>query len=270
MDLEGLFLQCVPVVAKLAASQCRRYRFSREEVEDFTQEVNKKIWSNGCAVLRQWKQRSKLPAYLAVVVAKALLDHVDHLWGKWRPSAGAVELGWEAVELERLLDRDKLSFDEASRILRIDRKVQMSESELAGLAARLRPRLHPGRGRQESGGDAAGKAAAGLSSPHNPLASPPESAEDRILREERASRHEKAFAALKAAMASLPDEDFLIVKLRIWDEFKIVDIARHLRLLAEKPLYGRVTRIYDQLREIMERLGIAAEDIGEILRDADS
>lgn len=269
MDLEQTFLRCVPVIAKLAASRCRRYGFSHEEVEDFTQEVYKKVWSHDCAVLRQWEGRGSMATYLAMVVSKALMDHVDHLWGKWRPSAAACDLGFAAIELERLLFRDKRTFDEACHILRIDKKIQMSDSELAALAAKLRPRPHWGRRRQDSGGDAAGRAAAVMSAPADPLASPPESAEDRLLRMERASRREKALAALETAMAALPKEDQAILRLRIWQEMKIVDIARRLRQ-EPKPLYARLAGILNRLCQELERLGIAAADIREILCDADS
>jgi RNA polymerase sigma factor (sigma-70 family) len=269
MDFTKMFEQCVPVIARLAARLCHGYGFSREEVEDFTQEVYKKVWSNDCAVLRQFERRAELATYLRMVVSRALKDYADHLWGKWRPSAAAVELGPVARELERLLYREKRTFDEACHILRADGKVQLSDSELADLAAKLRPRLHLGRSRQETGGDAAGRAAAGMSAPADPLATPPESAEDRMLKKERSSRHEKAFAALEAAMAALPDQDRLILELMIRDELKIVDVARALGL-EQKPLYGRVTVIKNNLRKEMERLGIAAGDIREILRDADS
>jgi RNA polymerase sigma factor (sigma-70 family) len=269
MDFNKTFEQCLPIVDKLASRQCRKYGFSREEVEDFTQEVSKKIWSNDCAVLRQWQGRSKLATYLGAVVSKALKDHVDHLWGKWRPSASAAELGDVAIELERLLVRDRRTLDEACRILRVDRKIPLSEQELAGLAAQLRSRPYWGRNRQDSGGDAAGRAAAGLSSPVYPLATPPESAEDRVLRLERAALHEKVFTALESAMAALPDEDQVIVRCKIWKEWKTVDIAHHLGL-EQKRLYTRLIAILNRLRQEMQRLGIGADDIGEILRDADS
>lgn len=269
MDLQRILDECLPLIRPLAVRQCQRYRLSPDDVEDFAQAVWQKICANEHAVLRQWEGRSQLQWYLATVIGKALQDHVDHLWGKWRPSATAQELGEPALKLERLLVRERMTFDEACHKLRIEDRVALSEVELADLAARLPVRQYWGRSRQDSGGDAAGHAAANRSSPASPFASPLESAEERLLRQEGAPRRRQARAALAGALAELPKEDLLILELRFASGWTLAKIARSMGL-DQKRLYRRTERILERLERDLRRRGVAPEDIRDILREAGS
>jgi RNA polymerase sigma factor (sigma-70 family) len=270
MDPGKTFLECQPLIRKLAARQCAHYALSREDVEDFTQEVQLKLCADDYAVLRQFQERSTLATFLGVVISSKLHDYVDHLWGKWRPSAAAQEMGPVGVEMERLLVRDHLSFHEACQRLLTDQRIGKSEAELAGMAARLpQARLHWGRNRLDSGGDAAGHAAAERSAPANPLGGPAESAEGSVLRQERQPRRRQALTALAAAIQSLPAEDRLLLRLRFQSGLTVAEVARSLRR-EQKPLYPRLERILKRLRHHLQRCGIDAADIRDILRDADS
>jgi RNA polymerase sigma factor (sigma-70 family) len=267
MDPKTTLQENLGVIRALAARQCFRYHLSREEVEDFTQEVFAKLLRDDGAILRQYQERCK-PAYLAMVISTTLRDHVNHLWGKWRSSAAAEALGQDAVALERLVVRDHWSFEEACQILRNDPKVQLDEAALAELAEKLPlHRQRWGRNRLNSGGDAAGRAAAGMSAPGHPLATVPESAEETVLRLERAPRLHRALVALREALTTLPAEDQLILKLKIESDFTVAQIARALAV-DQKPLYTRLPKILGRLRQELERRGIDPEDIRDILRDA--
>ena len=85
----------------------------------------------------------------------------------------------------------------------------------------------------------------------------------RIREQERAATSKRARAALKRAVAQLPDEDRLIVEL-LSKGAKVPEIAAGLRCEA-KPLYARRKKILNTLREAMEREGVHADDIRDIL-----
>jgi len=261
--VEQLYLAQLETVKRLAAYACRRYGFSREEVEDFTQHVLAKIWADGCAVLRKYQGRSSLSTYLAIVVNSALKDYVNSLWGKWRPSAAANRLGQLAIDLETLLVRDRKSFDEACQTLH-SRGVTATDAELSELAARLpprSPRRPDGSYEGEAGGDLRRSAAPGG---REPVAA--ESADERIQLSERQRRWQQAMRALDVAIKALPAEDCMIAKLL--GEFPVVVIAARLGL-DQKALYRRKDKILARLRQALESAGFSAGDVGEILGHAD-
>jgi RNA polymerase sigma factor (sigma-70 family) len=265
-SVEQLYLAQLETIRKLAAYACRRYGFAREEVEDFTQHVLAKIWADDCAVLRKFQGRSNLASYLAVVVQRALQDYVNSLWGKWRPSKAAQRRGQLAIDLEKLLVRDRLGFDEACQTLRL-RGVTETDAELREIAARLPPPsprrlggLHEGTAGSGSG-DRHGSAAPG----REPVAA--ESADDGLWSSERRQRWQHAMQALAAALAALPDDDRLIARM-VGDRFKIAEIAARLGL-DQKPLYKRWEKIKSRLREALESAGVSAADVEEFLDDAD-
>ena len=267
-SVEQLYRAQLETIRKLAAYACRRYGFAREEVEDFTQHVLAKIWADGCAVLCKFQGRSNLASYLAVVVQRALQDYVNSLWGKWRPSKAAQRRGQLAIDLEKLLVRDRRGFDEACRTLRSS-GVTATDAELREIAAKLPPpsarRIGgPHEGASGSGsGDLHGAEAPGRG---EPVAT--ERADDRIWSSERRQRWQHAMQALAAALAALPAEDHLIAKMVFGDDFKVVKIAAGLGL-DQKALYKRKDKIRSRLREALESAGVSAADVAEILDDAD-
>jgi RNA polymerase sigma factor (sigma-70 family) len=267
-SVEEVYRDHLATIDKAARHACRRYGFSREEAEDFAQEVKTKIWTDGCAVLRKHKGRSKLATYLVVVVNHALQDYVNHLWGKWRPSEEAKRHGPLGVQLERLLACDRRSFSEACQILWTNHGVTASEAELADIAAQLPQRL-PRRmdGRGEGEGGPARRPAGGSSLAGEPAAV--ETADERLWRKESARRRERAFQALGAALNTLPPDEWLLVK-RVAEGRTVAQIARSCPHLVQKRLYKQNKRILKKLRQALERAGISAEDVTEILHRADT
>jgi RNA polymerase sigma factor (sigma-70 family) len=269
--VKQLYCEQLPMIEKAAAFLCRRYGFSREEIQDFTQHVHTKILDHDCAVLHNYQGRSSLTTYLATVVQHALQDYVNSRWGKWRPSAEARRLGQLAVDLETLLIRDRQGFDEACQTLR-SRGVTATDAELSAIAARLpqrSPRRMDSSYEIEGGGAwAAGgsrRAAAGSGLRAEPAAA--ESADELLRSKERQRRRQAALQALKAALAALPAEDRLIVKM--FGEVSIAEIARMFEL-DQKALYKRKDKILRRLREALESAGVSAEDVAEILGHVDT
>jgi RNA polymerase sigma factor (sigma-70 family) len=267
-SMEKVFLAHLATIKKAAAHACRRFGLGREDTEDFTQHVLAKICADDYAVLHKHRGQSKLSTYLVVVVQKALLDFMNGKWGKWRPSQEARRLGTLAVRLETLLVRDQLGFREVCQILWTNEGVKESEVALDALAAKLPPRLPR---RPESSIEAGGPAAGGPGrSPGRALdprqLAAAESADERVVSEERARRRERVHQAFVAALHTLPAEDQVIVRLS--GELATVEIARTLGL-EQKALYKRLEKLRKALRAAMEGAGIDARDIAEILDRAD-
>lgn len=243
---EQLFLENLPLIERLIRYAARRCHFSPEEAEDFAGRVKVKLIEDGYGRIRKWKGDSSLPTYLGTVVNHLALDYTDHLWGKWNPSAEAKRLGPVAVLLDKLTSRDGRTFDEACEILRTNYHVD-SVAELREIWIQLPPRV----ARQTAGEEELEKVPDLRDSP-----------EDGLQAEARRKTRRRVHAALEKALAQLPPEDHVII--RMTSEHKIVEIARVLGL-EQKPLYRRIEKIKAFLRKALEDDGISPEDVEEAL-----
>jgi RNA polymerase sigma factor (sigma-70 family) len=251
MTFDELFLANLPHIEKAVAQTCRRYRFQKEEEEDFSSLVKIKLMENDYAVLRKFQGECDLKVYLTVCIKRLMLDHQNHLWGKWRSSTEASRLGEVAVRLEKLLRRDGFSFEEAVAILRINEKVEMSEQELHDLAARLPPKTPPRR----MEGDA------GLLD----LPAQGSQADEGIRQQEQAALRSRALEALQAALQSLSERDRLLFKMKA-DRLSVDQICRTLGL-DRKQLYRRIEKAQKRLRRRLEERDIRKEDIQDMFED---
>ncbi len=232
----------------MAAHTCRRRGFSREDTEDFVSKVKEKLFEDDYAVIRKFKGKSTLKTYLTTVVQHLFQDHLNHIWGKWRPCEEAKRLGPVAIQLDRLLHRDRLTLDEACQTLLTNHHVAATRQQLEDLAERI-PHRSPPRGTEgeETLED------------HPSAELPPD---DRLRAQEGRTRLEEILEMMKEILDQPPHEDALLARMSC--EFKISDIARRLRL-EQKPLYRRLEKILKGLREELERRGVQPEEIGDLL-----
>jgi RNA polymerase sigma factor for flagellar operon FliA len=245
---EQHFLAHLPHIKRVAAHLCRKHGFSREEMEDFVSWVQVKLVEDDYAIIRKFQGKSSMETYLTVVINRLFLDHLNHLWGKWRPSEEAKRLGPLAIQLDRLLHRDRFTLAEACEILMTNHHVEATRQELEDLAARL-PHRNPPR-RMESEEALENRPAEDL---------PPD---EQIQAREAADQRQRILNLLKDALKRLPAEDALLAKMSC--ELKISQIARTLRL-DQKPLYRRRETILKTLRQDLESHGVRPEEIGALL-----
>jgi RNA polymerase sigma factor (sigma-70 family) len=211
--------------------------------------VEEKILGDDYAVLRKHRGESKLTTYLGTVISFFFQDYCDQLWGRWRNSEKARQLGAPAVLLERLTERDGQSFEVAGdTVLR-----EFSELTPEGLD-RLWNEL-PNRTRRRIEGEEALE--------RLPAATP--APEDQLIDRESRRRAQKILETLQTAASQLPAEDRTLLKLRFGEGWQVARIARNYDL-EEKQLYRRIERIQEKLRHDLEALGIRREEIGEVLR----
>lgn len=228
----------------------RRNRFSPEIGEEFASYAHLKLIENDCAILAKFQGRSSLKTYLTTVIQRLALDYQAKAWGKWRPSTAARNLGPEAIRLEMLTHRDGLPLRAAIETMVTGGETKLGPEELHALVARL-PVRHRRRFESEDALDCV--PADGVERPDTAL-----------LDREREKSRAQAEAALNGALSALAREERVILKMRFRDGLQVRQIAEALGVPA-KGLYRRIERLVVGLRTHMERAGVHADDLSDVV-----
>jgi RNA polymerase sigma factor (sigma-70 family) len=251
VDPRALYLEQLKLIDHIARLLCRRHGIRGADADDFLSEARLKLLQDDCAVLRKHRGESGMAGYLSAVLSNLLQDYRDRMWGKWRPSVRARELGETAILLETAIYRDGLSFDAACEHLRQNHGVKESRAELRRILRQLPERT---RRRVEDERSLADLPA-------------PETADRPVLERERHEMWETARAALRRLLAELPDEDQVILRMHYFDGYSIADVARA-HDLRQRPLYDRLQRLYRTLAAALEREGVRMEELRDRGGDA--
>ncbi len=238
MTPRELFESELPMVREVIAYICRRRRLPREDAEDFRSWTFLKLMDNDYAILRKYEGRASLRTYLTVVIERLSIDYRIARWGKWRPSARAIELGPEAVELDSLLFREGYTTREAVQLLLSRSKTSLAEDALLAIVSQLPAR----QGRKPTGLPASLAALTG-------------GADRGMLERERAAERRRLREVLDQTLQGLSEEDRLIARLRFVNGLSPNRIASALRLEV-KELYRRIERMKKRLRKRLEKAGI--------------
>lgn len=253
MKADDPFLSQLDLIDGVVRFVCRRHRLAPADAEDFAGTVRLKLIESDCAVLRKFQHRSSLRTFLVAVVLRMYADYRNHTWGKWRPSAEAKRLGALAVQLERLVTRDGLTFDQAADTLLTSHPVGCTRADLGDIWRRLPnrvPRVFVSEEVLEA------------------VPSPAPHGEDLIAHSERASEGRSVTAALDRALTRLDPYDRLLIKLRFYDGMSVADIAR-LQRTEQKPLYRRLEKALGTLRSKLGEDGLREEQITSALREGE-
>jgi RNA polymerase sigma factor (sigma-70 family) len=248
---EDWFVSLLPVLDRIIAFEVRRHRASPETHEEFRSQVHLRLIENDYGILRKFEGRSTIQTFLTTVVVNQFKDYLNRELGKWRPSAVALRLGPEAVQLERYVIRDQLPFDDACAALATKHGITSSRAELEQLAQKLPVRF---RRRRESEAAIENIPAPG-------------GADQNVIDQERSALFQRVAAIVANVCATMPSEDAMIVSMRFADGRKVSEIAAGLGL-PQKPLYERLNRLARQLRAGLEAEGIDV-DVARNLLDAD-
>ena len=253
---EALFLEHLRWIDKAASVACGRYGIWGAEAEDFTGWVRMRLMEDDYAVVRRYRGESELKTYLAAVVMRQFYNFDRVQRGRWRPSAAAMRLGTPAVDLEKLIYRDRYSLAQAGEQLRTAGRTTLSDAELARLLGRLPPRapLRPVESEPPLGMDAT---------------EGPSRADERVVAAEADARRRRIAAEVWAALEQLDPDDRLIVRLHFIRGSTVAEVSRILGI-EQKPLYRRVDRLRARLRELLERAGLSIEDVRDHLDDPDA
>lgn len=216
----------------------RLHRLAPDAADEFASWARVRLLDNDQAILRKFQGRSSLRTFLVTVVQRLFLDWRNAEWGKWRPTASARRVGPVAIELERLVGRDNLSFEEAVETLRSRRWASRAECEAAWAQLPRRPR----RRRVDESDLAALPSASRASDGVDEIESRAESA--------------RVTEALEGAIGSLPSSDQVLLRLRYWSGFTVARIA-HMTGEDQKLLYRRFERMTAQLRRSLAALDVS-------------
>jgi RNA polymerase sigma factor (sigma-70 family) len=249
IDYQRLFLEQLPLVDQVTRFIARRHRLSATELEELMSVVRLKLVERDYEVLRKFSGRSSLQTYLVTVVERLFLDERRARWGTWRPSAQARRLGPAAILIDRLVTRDRFTFEQALETARTNHGMSISPQEADAIELHL-PRRMPRRLVSED--DALAVTASVDLEPDQVLAAGDQSIGDRV--EE----------ALAAALDSLDPDDRLLLKLRFVNDMQVSAIARLLSL-EQRPLYRRLERAYAALRRELETRGLGRDVILELV-----
>ena len=236
------------LIERTIAYACRRYRLDENDCEEFGAIVKLKLVENDYAILRAYEARSSLATFISIVVQRMALDYRIHNWGKWHPSAEASRLGALAIDLDRLLHRDGRSLEEAFVLL--SPKHQGLTSEVLKKIADRLPERAPRRRDVEVTESVA--------------VTRPEAVEEPLMARDRRSASERLSVLMAAIIESMPEEERLILQLRFEGGMAVSQIARALRL-DQKLLYRRLDRRMRDIRTELERSGMAAGDVLDLI-----
>ena len=243
VDPERTFVDSLSVIDRVVAVIAHRNALSQTDADEFASWVRTRIIDTDYAIFRKFAGRSSLKTYLAVVINNLFQDYRNSLWGRWRPSAAATRAGPIGIRLEQLISRDGHSLREATGVLRSG-GVTLSDAEIARLAASLPARPGTTEVRLE---EADSNAAAATS----PDASSVD--EDADIAN-----------AIREALAQLPADEQVIVRMRFWDDISVADIARTLRI-EQKPLYRKLESIQTRIRALLATHGVDHQRAIELL-----
>jgi RNA polymerase sigma factor (sigma-70 family) len=238
------------VIERAIAFACRRYRFDPQDADDFAAIVKLKLVDDDYAVLRAYERRSSFATYISIVVQRVALDFRTHAWGKWHASAEAKRLGPLAVDLERLLQRDGRTLDDAHSIL-ASRHDGVTRASLQTLSDQL-PARAPRR-RDVSLDEVVSLPAASHSDVEEPL-----------LTEERRSASRRLSSMMTELIASLPGDDRLYLQMRFEGGMSVAQIARAFRI-EQKLLYRRMDRCIRDLRKELVRSGVDESAVHDLI-----
>jgi RNA polymerase sigma factor (sigma-70 family) len=238
-----LYAAHAELIESVLGASCRVHRLSPDDADEFCSWVRLRLLDQDRAILQKFAGRSSMRTFLVTVVERLFLDWRNHEWGKWRPSSEARRLGAIAIELERLVLRDRCGFEEAAQTL-VVRGIADSVAACEDAWARL-PR-QPRRQRVQEG--------VLVTLPD------PGGAADPVEEDENRTRARALVGALEHAVAMLPPADRNLLRLRYWSGVKVSRLAA---LVGEeqKALYRRFERLWTHLRQHLEAAGFSGADL---------
>lgn len=233
-------------IEAVLAHACRRHRLTHDAGDEFSSWARLRLIENDYAIIRKFRGQSSFRTFLHAVVLRKFLDWRNQQWGRWRPTAVARKLGPVAIELERMVLRDRRHYDEAVQAL-LSTGVVSARDECDLAWAQLR-RLPP---REVTDADGLQDLPAPINQyAHVDFSDLPQ----RVLR---------LGTALTGALQSLGDQDQIILRMDVLDDFTAKQIGAALALEA-KPLYRRIEQIKARLGVFLTSAGLTAEEITDL------
>lgn len=237
-----ILLENLPLVGQIIKTVCRGRGMDAAQTEEFAGFVHLRLIENDYAIIRAFKERSSFGTFLTTVISRLLKDYRNHEWGKWHDSAEATRLGESAIQVERLVLRDRRTIDDAVSIL-ATRFPGITKASIEELVERL-PKRHPRR-------------FVGLEKRRAA-----ESEENDDVENRETASH--VSSVVRDFIDHLPKEDQLLLQLRFDSDMPVPQIARSLHLDVQL-LYRRLRKLFADLKQALEKAGISAAEVGRLI-----
>lgn len=254
MDTHKSLLDARDAIKRAVAFVCRKHGLHGADAEDFASTVNLKLLEDDCAILRQFRGESNLNTYLNIVVHRIFIDQCVHEHGKWRPSADAKRLGPLAAELERRMQWEGEAVDDAIRQTAAAHP-DVPVAQIEEIAASV-----PQKQKRRS--------VVPLDETVEIFLTAPEQSDVLIMMHVRQEVRSHAERVVRRFLSKLDPQDRLILQFQFESDMHLSDIARQLQV-EQKPLYRRREQLFRELRSDLEKEGIAATDINDLLEHPD-
>ncbi len=250
-DPRELLASNMGLIRRIIRAVARRHRLADAAIEELESAVWLRLVERDYRAIRQYKGRSSFGTFLTVVVARLAMDVRSSEWGRWRPSSRARRLGETAVRFETLIFRDGYSRDEAVSLLETTADGAPS-GDTRALAAtrRSRPRRYV----------PIELVAHRLQTFDDPVES--------LLADERKSRAGYVAGVLRQALARLPGEERLLLRMRHAEGLKVPTIARVLGV-DQKSLYRKLAIVHRRMRRFAVRAGVTRSDALDLVGRGD-
>jgi len=254
MDPHKSLLDARDAIKRAVAFVCRKHGLHGADAEDFASIVNLKLLEDDCAILRQFRGESNLNTYLNIVVHRIFIDQCVHEHGKWRPSADAKRLGPVAAELERRMQWDGEASEDAVRQTAAAHP-DVPVDEIEKIAAAV-----PQKAKRRS--------VVPLDETVELFLTAREESDVLITTRARKKLRAQAERLVRKRLSMLEPQDRLILQFQFESDMHLSDIARQLQV-EQKPLYRRREQLFRELRSELEKEGIGAEDVSDLLEHPD-
>lgn len=251
LNPEAVFLEHLGWIEKVASMAARRHGLWGADAEDFASWVKIKLMADDYAIFRKFRGEADWKTFIATVVVRHSHNYSRERRGRWRPSATAERAGPPLRELETLVYRDGYTLAEAGERLRTAGLTALSDGGLARLLARV-PQRGPMRPVEVAADPVLEAREAGSS------------ADAGLAEAETTAWRAGLLAALHRAMESMTHEERMIVRMHFADGLSVADVARALGI-DQRPLYRRIPRLRTTLRSHLEREGVSAREVRELL-----
>jgi hypothetical protein len=215
VTFEGLIDEQRTHIEQVVRDLGRRNYLTALQTDQFRATVLRSLQGNDFELLRAFDGRSTWETYLITVISREFFLFQGCLWGQWRPSRSAQQLGAAAVLLEKLVRCDGHGVSDAIQMMRTLHRVPEPRHRLLRMSQRLRL--------ADSSVEASG------------------------AKQRQPAFDERHEAALRQALTRLSPDDRLIIELRVRDLQPLTRIALMMGL--------EVTRLSDVLEHAKECIG---------------
>lgn len=257
MSPAEILKQKVPLIDRIVLQVGRKNGLDTNACEEFRGVVYERLIENDYRILRQHRGAEVATSYLILVIRNLYSDFYRSQKGRWRPSAAAKRAGEVGVILDELLNKKKLSFEEAYQTIRSQYLNQggtppdrESIAEIAGqLKARPRPSVTtPGHEILEA------------------VAVETATPADAFHKTELGGIRQQISRIIRDAMTDMSSELLLVFRMVFEDDHSISSVAR---VIGKKRAWvdNQIKQELQRIRQRLNHAGIADEDAVEVLNN---